>query len=175
MPKIETEEQFLDLAEKFQKDYCLLRNHVVNTQFVDLSDDLREKAHALYKEAQQIYGYISSSRQLGKYYYLASLSYFACPTTSNTQELSSERYLILQASFLTYRQYQEFAKIDKAENKQKHVCDLFRYVSRYVLDSNHAELFQECSELLNRYVTYERNLKKEDRNQLFNIKDFKQV
>ncbi|MFW2018670.1 hypothetical protein ACG92T_16290, partial [Acinetobacter ursingii] len=55
------------------------------------------------------------------------------------------------------------------------VCDLFRYVSRYVLDSNHAELFQECSELLNRYVTYERNLKKEDRNQLFNIKDFKQV
>ena len=43
MPKIETEEQFLDLAEKFQKDYCLLRNHVVNTQFVDLSDDLREK------------------------------------------------------------------------------------------------------------------------------------
>ncbi|MDG9861939.1 hypothetical protein N5J48_17700, partial [Acinetobacter ursingii] len=106
MPKIETEEQFLDLAEKFQKDYCLLRNHVVNTQFVDLSDDLREKAHALYKEAQQIYGYISSSRQLGKYYYLASLSYFACPTTSNTQELSSERYLILQASFLTYRQYQ---------------------------------------------------------------------
>ena len=67
MPKIETEEQFLDLAEKFQKDYCLLRNHVVNTQFVDLSDDLREKAHALNKEAQQIYGYISSSRQLGKY------------------------------------------------------------------------------------------------------------
>ncbi len=61
MPKIETEEQFLDLAEKFQKDYCLLRNHVVNTQFVDLSDDLREKAHALNKEAQQIYGYISSS------------------------------------------------------------------------------------------------------------------
>ena len=47
MPKIETEEQFLDLAEKFQKDYCLLRNHVVNTQFVDLSDDLREKPHAL--------------------------------------------------------------------------------------------------------------------------------
>lgn len=175
MPKIETEEQFLDLAEKFQKDYCLLRNHVVNTQFVDLSDDLREKAHALYKEAQQIYGYISSSRQLGKYYYLASLSYFACPTTSNTQELSSERYLILQASFLTYRQYQEFAKIDKAENKQKHVCDLLRYVSRYVLDSNHAELFHECSKLLNCYVTYERNLKKEDRNQLFNIKDFKQV
>ncbi len=175
MPKIETEEQFLDLAEKFQKDYCLLRNHVVNTQFVDLSDDLREKAHALNKEAQQIYGYISSSRQLGKYYYLASLSYFSCPNISNTQELSSERYLILQASFLTYRQYQEFAKIDKAENKQKHVCDLFRYVSRYVLDSNHAELFQECSELLNRYVMYERNLKKEDRNQLFNIKDFKQV
>ena len=32
MPKIETEEQFLDLAEKFQKDYCLLRNHVVNMQ-----------------------------------------------------------------------------------------------------------------------------------------------
>ena len=175
MPKIETEEQFLDLAEKFQKDYCLLRNHVVNTQFVDLSDDLREKAHALNKEAQQIYGYISSSRQLGKYYYLASLSYFACPTTSNTQELSSERYLILQASFLIYRQYQEFAKIDKAENKQKHVCDLLRYVSRYVLDSNNAELFHECSKLLNCYVTYERNLKKEDRNQLFNIKDFKQV
>ena len=43
MPKIETEEQFLDLAEKFQKDYCLLRDHVVNTQFVDLSDDLYEK------------------------------------------------------------------------------------------------------------------------------------
>lgn len=175
MPKIETEEQFLELAEKFKQDYCLLHDDVVNTQFVDLSDDLREKAHALYKEAQQIYGYISSSRQLGKYYYLASLSYFACPTTSNTQELSSERYLILQASFLTYRQYQEFAKIDKAENKQKHVCDLLRYVSRYVLDSNHAELFHECSKLLNCYVTYERNLKKEDRNQLFNIKDFKQV
>lgn len=118
MPKIETEEQFLDLAEKFKQDYCLLHDDVVNTQFVDLSDDLREKAHALYKEAQQIYGYISSSRQLGKYYFLASLSYFACPDTSNTQELSSQRYLILQASFLTYRQYQEFAKIDKAENKQ---------------------------------------------------------
>ncbi|HGH3667403.1 TPA: hypothetical protein ACJK7M_003371, partial [Acinetobacter baumannii] len=175
MPKIETEEQFLDLAEKFKQDYCLLHDDVVNTQFVDLSDDLREKAHALYKEAQQIYGYISSSRQLGKYYFLASLSYFACPDTSNTQELSSQRYLILQASFLTYRQYQEFAKIAKAENKQKHVCDLLRYVSRYVLDSNNAELFHECSKLLNCYVTYERNLKKEDRNQLFNIKNFKKV
>ncbi|HCD4663447.1 TPA: hypothetical protein NBR33_003792, partial [Acinetobacter nosocomialis] len=93
----------------------------------------------------------------------------------NTQELSSQRYLILQASFLTYRQYQEFAKIAKAENKQKHVCDLLRYVSRYVLDSNNAELFHECSKLLNCYVTYERNLKKEDRNQLFNIKNFKKV
>ncbi|MCZ3356650.1 hypothetical protein NYZ78_17190 [Acinetobacter baumannii] len=54
MPKIKTEEQFLDLAEKFKQDYCLLHDDVVNTQFVDLSDDLREKAHALYKEAQQI-------------------------------------------------------------------------------------------------------------------------
>ena len=175
MPNIETQEQFLDLAEKFQQDYCLLRDHVVNTQFIDLSDDLYEKVRTLYKMAQQIYGYISSSRQIGKYYLLASLSYFACPNTSNTQELSSEPYLILQASFLTYRQYQEFAKIKKAENKQKHVCDLFRYVSRYVLDSNHAELFQECSELLNRYVMYERNLKKEDRNQLFNINDFQET
>ncbi len=50
-----------------------------------------------------------------------------------------------------------------------------RYVSRYVLHSNNAELFQECSKLLNRYVMYERSLKKEDRNQLFNIKDFQQV
>ncbi len=33
MPKIEREEQFLDLAEKFQQDYCLLRDDVVNTQF----------------------------------------------------------------------------------------------------------------------------------------------
>ena len=175
MPNIETQEHFLDLAEKFQKDYCLLRDLVVNTQFIDLSDDLYKEVYALYKLAQQIYSYISGSRQIGKYSFLAALSYFSCPNISNTQELSSVRYLILQASFLTYRQYQEFAKIDKAENKQKHVCDLFRYVSRYVLDSNHAELFQECSELLNRYVMYERNLKKEDRNQLFNIKDFKQV
>ncbi|NGP42890.1 hypothetical protein G4V72_14645 [Acinetobacter sp. GC2] len=175
MPKIDAEEHFLDLAEKFQKDYCLLHDDVVNTQFIDLSDDLYKEVYALYKLAQQIYSYISGSRQIGKYSFLAALSYFSCPNISNTQELSSVRYLILQASFLTYRQYQEFAKIDKAENKQKHVCDLFRYVSRYVLDSNHAELFQECSELLNRYVMYERNLKKEDRNQLFNIKDFKQV
>ncbi len=43
MPKIETQEQFLDLAEKYQQDYCLLRDDVVNTQFVDLSDDLYEK------------------------------------------------------------------------------------------------------------------------------------
>ena len=175
MPNIETQEQFLDLAEKFQQDYCLLRDHVVNTQFIDLSDDLYKEVYALYKLAQQIYSYISGSRQIGKYYFLAALSYFSCPNISNTQELSSVRYLILQASFLTYRQYQEFAKIDKAENKQKHVCDLFRYVSRYVLDSNHAELFQECSELLNRYVMYERNLKKEDRNQLFNINDFQET
>lgn len=72
MPKIETEEQFLDLAEKFQKDYCLLRNHVVNTQFVDLSDDLYKEVYALYKLAQQIYSYISGSRQIGKY------SFFGC-------------------------------------------------------------------------------------------------
>lgn len=175
MPKIETEEQFLDLAEKFQKDYCLLRNHVVNTQFVDLSDDLREKAHALYEKAQQIYGYISSTRQIGNYYLLACLSYFASPDTSNTQELSSQRYLILQASFLTYRHYQDFSKIPKGENKKKQVCDLLRYVSRYVLHSNHAELFEECSKLLNRYVMYERSLKNEDRNQLFNINDFQEI
>lgn len=49
MPKIETEEQFLDLAEKFQQDYCLLHDDVVNTQFVDLSDDLYEEVYALYK------------------------------------------------------------------------------------------------------------------------------
>ena len=175
MPKIETEEQFLDLAEKFQQDYCLLHDDVVNTQFVDLSDDLYEEVYALYKLAQQIYSYISGTRQIGKYSFLSAVSFFACPDTSNTQELSSQRYLILQASFLTYRQYQEFAKIDKAENKQKYVCDLLRYVSRYVFDSNHAELFHECSKLLNCYVRYERSLKKGDRNQLFNIKDFKQV
>jgi hypothetical protein len=58
MPKIETEEQFLDLAEKFQKDYCLLRDDVVNTQFVDLSDDLYEKVHALYKSTTDIWLYI---------------------------------------------------------------------------------------------------------------------
>ncbi len=133
MPNIETQEQFLDLAEKYQQDYCLLRDDIVNTQFVDLSDDLYKDVYALYKLAQQIYSYISGSRQIGKYSFLAAVSFFACPDSSNTQELSSQRYLILQASFLTYRQYQEFAKIDKAENKQKHVCDLLRYVSRYVL------------------------------------------
>lgn len=175
MPKIETEDQFLDLAEKFQKNYFLLRDDIVNTQFADLSGDLREKVHVLYDMAQQIYCYISRSRQIGKYFFLAALSYFACPDTSNTQDLSSQRYLIMQASFLTYRQYQEFAKIKKAENKQKHVCDLLRYVSRYVLDSNNAELFQECSELLSRYVMYECNLKKEDRNQYFNIEDFQEA
>ncbi len=56
MPKIETEEQFLDLAEKFKQDYCLLHDDVVNTQFVDLSDDLREKAHALYKKRNRYMG-----------------------------------------------------------------------------------------------------------------------
>lgn len=175
MQMTEREEQFLELAEKFQQDYCLLRDEVVNMQFADISSDLHEKVHTLYEMAQQIYGYLSSTRQIGKYFFLAALSYFASSDTSNTQELSSQRYLILQASFLTYRQYQEFAKIDKAENKQKHVCDLLRYVSRYVLHSNNAELFHECSKLLNCYVMYERNLKKEDRNQHFNIKDFKQV
>lgn len=79
--KIETEEQFLDLAEKFQKNYYLLRDDIVNTQFADLSGDLREKVHVLYEMAQQIYGYISSSRQIGKYFFLAALSYFACPDT----------------------------------------------------------------------------------------------
>ncbi len=103
MSKIETEEQFLDLAEKFQKNYCLLRDDIVNTQFADLSGDLREKVYVLYEMAQQIYCYISSSRQIGKYFFLAALSYFACPNTSNTQDLSSQRYLIMQASFLTWR------------------------------------------------------------------------
>ena len=47
MPKIDAEEHFLDLAEKFQKDYCLLRDLVVNTQFIDLSDDLYKEVYAL--------------------------------------------------------------------------------------------------------------------------------
>lgn len=67
MPNIETQEQFLDLAEKYQQDYCLLRDDIVNTQFVDLSDDLYKDVYALYKLAQQIYSYISGSRQIGKY------------------------------------------------------------------------------------------------------------
>ena len=66
MPKIDAEEHFLDLAEKFQKDYCLLHDDVVNTQFIDLSDDLYKEVYALYKLAQQIYSYISGSRQIGK-------------------------------------------------------------------------------------------------------------
>ena len=70
MSKIETEEQFLDLAEKFQKNYCLLRDDIVNTQFADLSGDLREKVYVLYEMAQQIYCYISSSRQIGKYFFI---------------------------------------------------------------------------------------------------------
>ena len=90
MPKIDAEEHFLDLAEKFQKDYCLLRDLVVNTQFIDLSDDLYKEVYALYKLAQQIYSYISGSRQIGKYSFLAALSYFSCPNISNTQELSSD-------------------------------------------------------------------------------------
>lgn len=173
--KIETEEQFLDLAEKFQKNYCLLRDDIVNTQFADLSGDLREKVHVLYEMAQQIYGYISSSRQIGKYFFLAALSYFACPDTSTTQNLRYQRYLILQASFLTYRQYLEFSKIAEAENKQKQVCDLLRYISRHVLDFNKSELFQECSKLLNRYVKYERQFEKKVRNQLFYFKDFQEA
>ena len=175
MPNLETKEQFLDLAEKFQKNYCLLREDIVTTPFADLSGDFREKVYALYAMAQQIYGYISSSRQIGEYFFLAALSYFACPDTNNMQNLTYQRYLILQASFLTYRQYQEFAKIKKAENKKKQVCDLLRYISRYVLTSHHTELFQECSELLNRYVIYERCLEKKDRHQLFNVADFKQI
>lgn len=96
MPNIETQEQFLDLAEKYQQDYCLLRDDIVNTQFVDLSDDLYKDVYALYKLAQQIYSYISGSRQIGKYSFLAAVSFFACPDSSNTQELSSQRYLILR-------------------------------------------------------------------------------
>lgn len=175
MQMTEREKRFLELAEEFQQDYCLLRDEVVNTQFLDLSDDLYEKVHALYEKAQQIYGYISSTRQIGNYYLLACLSYFASPDTSNTQNLTSQRYLILQASFLTYRHYQDFSKIPKGENKKKQVCDLLRYVSRYVLHSSNAELFEECSKLLNRYVMYERSLKNEDRNQLFNINDFQEI
>jgi hypothetical protein len=44
-----------------------------------------------------------------------------------------------------------------------------------VLHSSNAELFEECSKLLNRYVMYELSLKKVDRNQLFNIKDFQET
>ena len=184
MQMIEQEKQFLELAEKFQQEYCLLRDEVVNTQFADIQSDLHKKVHALYEIAQQIYGYISGTRQIGNYYLLACLSYFASPDTSNTQNLTFQRYLILQASFLTYRHYQEFSKIPKAENKKKHVCDLLRYVSRYVLhsnndelfkESNNDELFKECSRLLNSYVLYECSLKKEDRKQLFNIKDFQET
>jgi hypothetical protein len=72
-----------------------------------------KKFYALYEKAQQIYGYISSTRQIGNYYLLACLSYFASPDTSNTQNLTSQRYLILQASFLTYRHYQDFQKFLK--------------------------------------------------------------
>ncbi len=88
MQMTERERQFLELAEEFQQDYCLLRDEVVNTQFLDLSDDLYEKVHALYEKAQQIYGYISSTRQIGNYYLLACLSYFASPDTSNTQNFN---------------------------------------------------------------------------------------
>jgi hypothetical protein len=50
MQMTEREKRFLELAEKFQQDYCLLRDEVVNTQFLDLSDDLYEKVHALYEK-----------------------------------------------------------------------------------------------------------------------------
>lgn len=176
MSLIKTEEQFLDLAEKFKKDYCLLRNDIINSHFLKLSNSLYEKVYHLYTVAQQLYNYISSSRQIGKYYLLAALSYFAYPhNNTHTQELSSERYLILQASFLTYSQYKKFTRIHKSENKQKQVCDLLRYVSRYVLDSKHIELYEECSDLLVRYVRYECNLTDEGRDQIFNIDAFKQV
>jgi hypothetical protein len=95
MQMTEREKQFLELAEKFQQDYCLLRDQVVNTQFADISSDLHKKVHALYEMAQQIYGYIGSTRQIGKYFFLAALSFFASPDTSNTQNLTSQRYLIL--------------------------------------------------------------------------------
>lgn len=62
MQMTEREEQFLELAEKFQQDYCLLRDEVVNMQFADISSDLHEKVHTLYEMAQQIYGYLSSTR-----------------------------------------------------------------------------------------------------------------
>ena len=42
-------------------------------------------------------------------------------------------------------------------------------------ESNNDELFKECSRLLNSYVLYECSLKKEDRKQLFNIKDFQET
>ena len=36
MQMTEREKRFLELAEEFQQDYCLLRDEVVNTQFLDL-------------------------------------------------------------------------------------------------------------------------------------------
>jgi hypothetical protein len=69
MPKIETEEQFLDLAEKSKR---LLSVTSIYTIY-DLSDDLYKEVYALYKLTQQIYNYISD-RQIGSII-LAALSY----------------------------------------------------------------------------------------------------
>jgi hypothetical protein len=50
MPKIERRRAFLDLAKIPKRLLSVLRDDVVNTQFVDLSDDLYEKVHALYEK-----------------------------------------------------------------------------------------------------------------------------
>ena len=54
MQMIEQEKQFLELAEKFQQEYCLLRDEVVNTQFADIQSDLH-KNNEKSKKSGRIY------------------------------------------------------------------------------------------------------------------------
>ncbi|MFV8194527.1 hypothetical protein [Acinetobacter soli] len=173
--KIKNCDEFLKTAEDFFEIFSLLSDSIVNKKFSILSDDLLEKVYDdLFNPAQKIYDYIFSSRQIGKYYLLAALTYFASETNRNLPKLSSERYLVLQASFKTYQQYQGFTEISKAESKQKQVCDLFRYISKHVLDISTTELFHECSCLLKYYISCKSDFKLKDWNEVFKVESFRE-
>lgn len=131
--KIKNCDEFLKTAEDFFEIFSLLSDSIVNKKFSILSDDLLEKVYEdLFNPAQKIYDYIFSSRQIGKYYLLAALTYFASETNRNLPKLSSERYLVLQASLKHINNIKGLKRLVKLKvSKNKFVIFFATYQNTY--------------------------------------------
>jgi hypothetical protein len=113
--------------------YLQLQHTVTCTEFFALHPDEIRQIEQLKVNAAQVYSSIVNARQLGTDYLFAAFTYFAARVS---EQLDETDYFLLRVSYFFYTKYLEMCKLTSSDAKQKEICDLLRYISKPLVESD---------------------------------------